>query len=274
MRRLCGAIKPCTGRKTLTTSGNNLPHPPTHFEHAPALLLDVDGTLLNIAETPDAVRAEHELRDVLNRLVPALNGAIAFVSGRPISDLDRIFSPLQIASAGLHGIERRNASGSLHHTSFNNPLADIRERLASFASSIDGVLLEDKGAAIALHYRRAPDVKDRAGDLVRELTKNRDDLSLLDGKMVFEIKPHGVNKGTAVEAFMAEPPFHGRMPIFVGDDTTDEDGFAAVNTLSGLSIRVGPAPETHACFHIPSVDDVIVWLENVADTLSKGSSTV
>ena len=261
-----------------------MPHPaPTSARTIPArpdwaLFLDVDGTLLPIAETPDGVARSDDLCRILARLVPALDGALALISGRTIANLDRLFAPLTLCAAGLHGLERRGADGRLHLLGEAAVLDHLRAPLAVLAAEDPGLILEDKGRALALHYRRAPGlaarVKDRIADLVAE---SRDELRLIQGKMVVEIKPRHADKGSAVQAFMAEPPFAGRTAVFIGDDVTDEDGFRAVNAMDGLSIHVGAgevgrgqvglAERTVARYQLSQVEQVWRWLEATADAL-------
>jgi trehalose 6-phosphate phosphatase len=200
-------------------------------------------------------------------LRPLLGGALALVSGRTIADLDYLFAPLRLPAAGLHGIERRDARGHIHRDEAQASLDEIRTALGDFATKHAGVMVEDKTHAIAMHYRQAPEAKSDLRAEVRRLVEGRPDLQILDGKMVFEIRPRGIDKGTAIKAFLAEPPFVGRLPIFLGDDVTDEDGFAIVNALGGHSIRVGRTASTAARFHLPDVAAVIEWLEWLADEL-------
>lgn len=223
--------------------------------------------MLKIARTPDAVEVNESLRIVLEKLRPLLGDALALVSGRTIADLDYLFGPLHLPAAGLHGIERRDARGSLHSEGKPVALDEIREALQAFATTYAGVVVEDKTHAIAVHYRQAPTVKAKARAEVRRLVAARPDLQILDGKMVFEIRPRGIDKGAAIEAFMGEPPFVGRTPIFIGDDITDEDGFTVVNDLGGHSIRVGGGAKTVARFRLPNVTAVIEWLNWLAEDL-------
>jgi len=229
-----------------------------------ALFLDVDGTLLDIAHHPEAVRPTPRLKLLLRRALIALDGSVALVSGRSIIGLDRLFAPLVLPAAGLHGVERRSADGTVHYSaSMDDRLHAAKRRLMDFAEKHPGVLLEDKGAALALHYRNAPDLADRSARLMSEvaLAAGRD-FHVQQGKMVLELKPAGHDKGTAVRCFMQEPPFLDRIPVFIGDDVTDEDGFAAVNDMGGLSIRVGDGCATRAAWKIGSVEEFLAWLED------------
>jgi len=227
-----------------------------------ALFLDVDGTLLEIMEHPDDVRAAPRLRRLLAAAARALDGALALVSGRSIASLDAVFDPLRLPAAGLHGLERRDAGGKVHYPAgYARRIAAARDTLLEFVQSEPGLLLEDKGAALALHYRGAPALeaqcRQRIG-LAREAAG--EDFHVQHGKMVFELKPSGRDKGTAVADFMREAPFRGRRPVFVGDDVTDEDGFRAVNALGGISIRVGESAGSAARLVAADVAAILDWL--------------
>ncbi len=235
-----------------------------------AMFLDVDGTLLHIAETPSGVKVSDHLRDVLARLAPATGQALALVSGRPLATLDRLFAPLLLPAAGLHGLEFRGPTGDVR--SLGDPLLldPLRLPLAAFADAHPGVIFEDKRRTLALHYRRAPQAAEAARRLVQKLTaRHGDGLQVMDGKMVLEIKPRLADKGGAVVAFLREAPFRGRRPVFIGDDVTDEDAFQVVNDLGGHSIRVGDGQDTQARYRLPDVDAVIGWLELVAARLAE-----
>jgi trehalose 6-phosphate phosphatase len=229
-----------------------------------ALFLDVDGTLLDIAAHPDDVRTTPRLKLLLRRALTRLGGSVALVSGRSIANLDQLFSPLILPAAGLHGVERRSADGAVHYSmAMDDRLHAVKQRLMGFAERHPGLLLEDKGAAIALHYRNAPVLGEPCRDIMREMAHAAGpEFHVQEGKMVLELKPSGQDKGTAVQRFMREPPFAGRKPIFIGDDVTDEDGFAAVNALGGLSIRVGENGPTSARWRISDVGGFLGWLES------------
>ncbi|NGP52653.1 trehalose-phosphatase [Thioalkalivibrio sp. XN8] len=235
-----------------------------------ALFLDVDGTLVDIERHPDEVRAEPELRRSLATTARALDGALALVSGRSIASIDRIFAPLCLPAAGLHGLERRDADGRVHYPAgYADRIAAARAELVGFVQSAPGLLLEDKGAALALHYRNAPAL---AAECERHMALAEQaagtDFHVQRGKMVLELKPSGQDKGTAILAFLEEAPFAGRRPVFVGDDLTDEDGFRAVNARAGLSIRVGP-PRDGSAAHIVATDVAAVrdWLNASTESI-------
>jgi len=205
------------------------------------LFLDVDGTLLDFAPTPDAVRVDASLVDLLRRLERACDGALALITGRPISQVDALFDPLQLPVAGVHGFERRNAQGHYFRPDFvGTGLAFLRAELTALARSLHGLLLEDKGCAFALHYRQSPNLEETVRlRLARLVSVGLPAFELLEGNCVVEIKPVEHDKSTAIEAFMQEEPFIGRTPVFIGDDTTDLDGFAAVRRFNGHPIAVG-----------------------------------
>jgi trehalose 6-phosphate phosphatase len=228
-----------------------------------ALFLDVDGTLLDIADHPDAVRTTPRLKLLVRRAALELGGAVALVSGRAIADLDRLFMPLQLPAAGLHGIERRSADGTMHYRpALEDRLHDIKRELMEFADNRTGLLLEDKGAALALHYRNAPGAAGEAREVMARVARDAgEQFHVQHGKMVLELKPAGQDKGTAILQFMDERPFAGRIPVFAGDDVTDEDGFVVVNRLEGESIRVGDGQTTAAHYRIGSVEQLLGWLE-------------
>ncbi len=234
-----------------------------------ALFLDVDGTLLEITDPPDAVVVPDRLISVLSRLKPLLDGAVAIISGRRLDDLDHLFAPLELPAAGIHGLERRAADGRRDVLGSAETLDPLRRPLREFAQEFDGAFVEDKGRALALHYRGAPEAESPARQLVARLLARHDNkLRVIDGKMVFEIKPKLADKGRAVTGFLDEPPFCGRRPVFVGDDVTDEDAFRVVNERGGLSIRVGERKDSTARYLLTDVDSVLNWLQGLATSLS------
>lgn len=237
--------------------------------------MDIDGTLIELAERPDEVVVSTGLPETLNRLSQRLDGAVALVTGRRLDDIDRLLGRLPIAAAGQHGLERRDAAGHrTTHVVDRTLMATIANRLQGFAAGQPGTEVEDKGLTVALHYRRAPDAEEAARRFVKEALRGVGDaLSLHDGKKVLEVKPFGVDKGTAVREMMAAPPFAGRTPVFIGDDVTDEDGFAAVNDLDGISIEVGYREPTVARYRIADVDATLALLASLADRNGEGSMT-
>lgn len=240
-----------------------LPRPQSDW----AWFLDVDGTLVEIAPTPDAVVVHPELIPILERLSILAGGALALVSGRPVAQILGLFAPFRPAAAGLHGLEILDAAGRLHLPPPPGPELDaIRSRLTQFADGHPGVLLEDKGQTLALHYRNAPEAAAPALAAVEQAVAGKGGYAILHGKMVYEVRPAGHDKGGAVRRFMREAPFAGRRPVFIGDDVTDEDGFCAVNDMGGLSIRIGGAIQpTAAAVRCKSVEALRDWLKAFAE---------
>lgn len=231
-----------------------------------AFFLDVDGTLVDIAAKPDSVRVTDEQRRLLAALREATEGALALVSGRPVAGIDALFSPLTLAAAGQHGLERRDARGSFHrHPAPQEKLRATAPELLAFAGGHPGLVLEDKGASFALHYRLVPHLAEAVAALMNELAAQLGEgVELQHGKMVVELKPAGHNKGTAVEEFMREPPFAGRTPVYIGDDLTDEHAFEVVNRLGGHTVKVGEGV-TQARWRFADVAAVRAWLEAFLD---------
>ncbi len=241
-----------------------------------ALFLDVDGTLVPIARTPHEVRVADHLPGLLGRLRQSLGGALALVSGRSLLDIDALFAPLALPAAGLHGQERRRADGRLVPAGPVDMAAldDVRRVAIDYASTHAGVLVEDKGLSVALHYRLAPELGPLVRALAQQIALQHPSLRLIDGRKVVEFVTRGSDKGGAITAFMTEAPFHGRRPVFAGDDVTDEDGFAAVNSAGGLSIKViGTEASPHqtrptrAQCQVGTVADLHAWLAAVVDRL-------
>ena len=210
------------------------------------IFLDVDGTLLDFAETPDDVAVDAELVAVLERLGRAVDGALALVSGRPIAVLDRLFAPLRLPSAGVHGLERRNAQGELTDGPVDwLPLATARHAIREFMDRHPALIFEDKMVSLAVHWRRDPALQGLVQTLLMSLLERLGpDFELQQGVSVLELKPATRDKGSAVDAFLLEPPFAGRVPLFIGDDATDADAFRAVERHGGWAIGVGPQPKT------------------------------
>lgn len=244
-----------------------------------ALFLDVDGTLVEIATTPHAVRVAPSLLPLLERLRSLCDGALALVSGRRLADLDALFAPLHLPAAGLHGAERRRADGGLAPVPLDAGLLDgVRPALLGFTAARPGLFLEDKGGSLAIHYRKAPQYGAALRRLARGLAAAEPRLRLIEGRKVVELQPRGCDKGLAIAAFQDEPPFRGRRPVFAGDDTTDEDGFLAVNRLGGVSIKVRQnetrvRPPSAARFRVDSGAALRDWLTAVAARLEAGVNT-
>lgn len=236
-----------------------------HRAEAWALFLDVDGTLLEIAETPQSVLVPSTLKQLLVSVSLRLDGALALISGRTLNDLDHLFAPLRFCAAGMHGAECRDAAGCVARLRLDaRRLDDAREQLRQFTKQHAGLLLEDKGHGLAVHFRRAPQLSWEVHTAVRlACLQAGSEFTVQAGKCVFEIRPAACTKGTSIRAFMERPPFAARLPIYIGDDLTDEDGFAVVNGLGGISIRVGDAQASAAQHRLPGVRQVLRWLESI-----------
>ena len=204
-----------------------------------ALFLDFDGTLVDLANQPDAVLVPPDLVPLLQRLSHQLGGALAIVSGRKLADLDHFLAPLQLPAAAEHCAHYRQADGSQVQAA-SPDLGPVIRQVMALAQCHAGLRAEVKGSCVALHYRHAPQLQALAQQVMQHAANSDPGLSLLSGKMVFEIKPAHVSKGRAIEDFMQLAPFAGRQPLFVGDDVTDEVGFSAVQALGGIAIKVGP----------------------------------
>lgn len=203
-----------------------------------ALFLDFDGTMVDIAPQPDAVHVPKNLLASLKAVHAWLGGAVAVISGRPIHEIDAFLAPLKLPVAGVHGAERRGADGQLVLLS-THPLEQVERTARVLAARHAGLLVEPKRGSLALHYRAAPQLEELVLQAMQQAVDQSPGLTLLRGKMVAEAKPGGASKGRAIEDFLREPPFAGRTPVFIGDDVTDEAGFAAVQRLGGLGIKVG-----------------------------------
>ena len=238
---------------------HDLPAPPPGLLEGAALFLDFDGTLVELAETPGSIHVSPELPGLLKRLCALVEGRIAIVSGRSIGDLDSHLDCSGIAVSGSHGLELRLADGTHLPLFVPRPLDEVRGALAAFAEATPGLLIEEKPAGLALHYRQAPEAEERVLALTARLAAEHG-LTLQQGKMVAELRPAGADKGDAVRALMAEPPFAGARPVVVGDDLTDEHGFEAAAAMGGAGILVGEARESAACYRLPDVASVAQWL--------------
>ncbi|WP_242111651.1 trehalose-phosphatase [Luteimonas aquatica] len=203
-----------------------------------ALFLDVDGCLLELAETPDAVVVPAGLRERLDALRAGLDGALALVSGRAVVTLDALFAPSRFDAAGLHGTERRRHGVDEAGIAVPAELAALRRQAETIAGDYRGAVVEDKGAALALHWRRAPEAEHPLQAFALQALTHLPGYRLQHGKQVVELRPAHADKGDAIAAFLERPPYAGRVPVFAGDDLTDESGFAQVNARGGVSILV------------------------------------
>jgi trehalose 6-phosphate phosphatase len=236
-----------------------------------AILLDIDGTILDFAPSPQQVWVPTGLRQTLARIDALTGGALALVSGRSLRDIDLIFSPLELAAIGGHGAELRVAAGA-EPTICAPPLSGaLKRKLAAVTELGPGILAEDKGYSLALHFRPAPDKADAVRAAVDEICAEvpTGTVDILPGKLVVEIKPAGVNKAKAVCELMQHPPFAKRNPIFIGDDTTDEPVFGIIAQFGGLGFSVGRiVADVNGHFEKP--ESVRAWLARIAN---QGHST-
>lgn len=240
------------------------PPPLPRPDQAWALFLDVDGTLVGFAEDPDEVRVPTPLRTTLVSLHALLDGALALVSGRRLYDLDRLFGPPLVAAAGLHGLQRRRGDGSEDSSQPDVAQVDAMHReVAALAVRLPHLRVEDKGTCMALHFREAPAIAAAVADAANRIVDGLSGYDVQPGNRVVEIKPAGMDKGRAVAAFLAEPPFAGRVPVYVGDDLTDEHAFTTVNARGGISIRVGDRAPTRARCTLSDPAAVDAWLQRV-----------
>lgn len=233
-----------------------------------AFFFDVDGTLAEIQPRPELVFIPPRSLVALEHLhvsqIP-----VAVISGRPLSQLDDLLSPLCLPAAGVHGAERRTAEGDVQSLSLDLGVLDaIQRELLHACARHPGLSLENKTVAFALHFRLSPELEGTARAIAEDFVQRYGDvLALQPGKCVFELKPRGASKGEVIRTFMREAPFKGQVPVFVGDDLTDEAGFKVVNELGGLTIKVGGGP-TEATRRLDSVEAVGAWLESLVSGLS------
>ncbi|RUX36715.1 trehalose-phosphatase [Mesorhizobium sp. M4A.F.Ca.ET.020.02.1.1] len=235
-----------------------------------ALFLDIDGTLLEHAAHPDAVSVSKELRFLLQAIERRLDGALAFITGRSVAAVDRLFEPLKLRTAGLYGLEHRLVPGGPVEA------ADEPADMAALADEIElelasqAVYVERKGPVLAVHTRAAPHLLARATELVEAaLTRLPKGYRVIAGNAGVELMPLDAAKGAAIRRFLQLDPFTGRRPVFLGDDTSDENGFDTVNAVGGISIRVKPQGPTAAGYVIADVAGAIAWLQANFGDLAK-----
>lgn len=229
-----------------------------------SLFLDLDGTLLDIVDRPEDVRADESLRTLLRDLAETLDGRLAVISGRSLEQIDAILGDIaaDLALSGSHGCEHR-WKGVWARPIRPESLDRVAERMRAFAKMRQGVLVEEKSYGAALHYRLNPDVEPDARELARSLAEEFD-LFLQHGKMMVELRVAGGDKGQAIHRLMSRPPMQGTRPIFIGDDVTDEPGFVAARELGGHGVLVGPPRATAADHGIASPADLRDWLSEAA----------
>ena len=235
-----------------------------------AIFTDFDGTLVELAETPDGVEVPQTLAAELERAARELDSALAVITGRQIADIDRFLAPLHLPVAGAHGTQRRRADGFVETV---DPAAmqgaeEIAHAIEPLVQAHPRLIMEAKEGAVALHFRQAPELEDTVRSAMDEALHHVVDFTLVPGKMVFEARPSGTNKGDALRAFMREEPFLGRTPIFIGDDTTDEDAFIAAQELGGVGIKLGEG-ETAARMRIADVASVHALIKGLGDIAAR-----
>lgn len=239
-----------------------------------AVFTDFDGTLVEIAETPDAIDVPSELTERIDRALQDFDHAFALITGREIADIDRFLSPLQLPIAGAHGAQRRRADGTFEEIdgAISAGAEAIADSLHHLAMSNPGLLVEAKDGAVALHFRQAPELEGAVHMAMQEALIDHPQFTLVPGKMVLEARAVGFDKGAALRAFMQEEPFAGRTPIFIGDDRTDEDAFLAAQELGGIGIKLG-AGETAARMRIADVASVHALIQGLGDLAHRDPDT-
>lgn len=237
----------------------SLPLPPRQLLDNASLFLDLDGTLVDFATTPDAIEVEESLRELLADLMVRLEGRVAVISGRSLDDLSGHLPVAGLPLAGSHGLERLGADGVRHGSEIPSGFQEARAAAERFAEQ-EGLHAETKPAGVAIHFRQVPGAEAAVEEFMGELA-GQHGLLVQKGSMVRELRPAGNHKGDVVRAFMAEPPFMSGRPVVVGDDFTDEDAFAAALALGGSAILVGDSRATHARYRLPNVAAVLAWLK-------------
>lgn len=238
-----------------------------------ALFLDIDGTLLEHMPHPEDVRVDDRLRNLLGDVARTLGGAAAFVTGRNVAMVDRLFAPLHLPTAGLYGLEHRlTPEGPVERADEPADLRAVADQLQREFHTTEGIYFERKGAVLAVHTRAAPAAFPRVKAAAEEaLARLPEGYRIIAGHAGLEFVPVEALKSAAIERFMSTPPFVGRRPVFIGDDVSDEAGFDYVNARNGISIRVRPQAETGARFALPDVAGVHAWLSRLADEVETGS---
>jgi len=250
---------------SLRDPNTSLPEPnePQNF----ALFFDFDGTLADIVERPEDVEVTEATREALTALRHSLEGAVAIITGRDIAAIDRFLTPVRLPVAGVHGLTRRDATGQMHHPEYDcEALKIIETQLERLVAEETGLLLENKQGALALHYRLRPELEGVCLEAMERAVNGMPSITVRRGKMVIEAVGHAGNKGEAIESFLNEKPFAGRVPVFAGDDLTDEDGFASVNRLHGISIKVGQG-DTQARYRVQDREELLSWLNAIIERI-------
>ncbi|MCZ4347202.1 trehalose-phosphatase [Devosia sp. J2-20] len=235
-----------------------------------AIFTDFDGTLVELAETPDGIDVPESLAHQIEQTAREMNSAFAVLTGREIADIDKFLSPLILPIAGAHGTQRRRADGVVEEidpASLSGAEA-IARAIEPLVQAHPDLIMETKEGAVALHFRQAPELEDVVRHAMQDAVADNEHFTLVPGKMVLEARPRGVSKGEALRAFMREEPFIGRTPIFIGDDVTDEDGFIAAQDLGGVGIKLGDG-DTAARMRIADVVSVRALLQGLGDIAAR-----
>lgn len=241
--------------------------------HSDALFLDFDGTLARIVQRPSDVQVDAVTLATIVRLQQYLGGAIAIVTGREIATIDELLKPLILPVGGVHGLEQRSPSGAIWRAEFDARDVELAiSKVSHFAASTAGLFAERKSFGVALHYRENPDEGPRCLAFARELAAKLPTLSVQLGKMVVELRPNGADKGDSIRRFLNEPEFRDRRPVFAGDDVTDEDGFRVVNSLGGITIKVGDQPSV-ASYRCADTESFLSWFNQQGFETELGALT-
>jgi trehalose 6-phosphate phosphatase len=245
---------------SLSSHSTALPAPKPLRLSDSALFLDLDGTLAAIAARPQDVHPDERRTRLLERLKTGLDGRLAVVSGRTLADVDRILENSITCVAAIHGLVLRECDGRTHAPTPHPGLAQAVGALRDFAARDTGLIVEEKGPSVALHFRLARDYAGEARVIARRVASETG-LTLQEGDMVEELRTPGPSKGDSIRAFMSTKRFSGAHPVFAGDDITDEHGFAEVRRLGGFGVLVGRPRPTQATYSLRNVEDVMAWLE-------------
>jgi trehalose 6-phosphate phosphatase len=244
-----------------------LEEPPLRLLSGTSLFLDFDGTLVELAATPTAIQVDGALPTLLEQLRERLNGRLAIVTGRAVRDVRFYLQPLSLAVAGSHGLEHASHGCEPIIVESLPTLDGVIDQLRELQVSHPGVLVEEKPLGIAVHFRQAP-YAEKVCRAAAEQAAKATGMEVQPGKLVFELKPPGADKGRALHRFMEQPPFAGTRPIFVGDDLTDEHGFQAARELGGAGVLVGDERPTMALYRLAGVSSVRRWLDSVVETFA------
>ncbi|QDP19707.1 trehalose-phosphatase [Sphingomonas xanthus] len=244
-----------------------LEEPPIGLLEKASLFLDFDGTLVDFADRPDAVHLDPAMIVILERLQQQLEGRLAVLSGRALDDIRAFLDPLRMPVAGSHGLERADSEEQAPDPILSDELVEAIDQLRAFAATLPGLLVETKPMSVALHFRTNPQAERACLEAVEAVARSTG-LVIQPGNKVFELKPVEGDKGSALEQFMAEPPFAGSRPIFLGDDLTDEHGFLAARRFGGSGVLVGDPRDTAASYRLANVAAVHAWLRAASEALA------